>query len=258
MKTKYIWLVVVLLRSALPSDAQLLKNMVNNMKNNNGNRQGGRAVSPADSAAAITSFMTGTGGAGWLYQYRVAYTIAIKNKNSVSTDTTSTELTDTHNARTDLGAHVAVIGHAGMPRFSVTLHQDSKTYTLNVIDTAAMNGSRGNTYQVTKVGNETVQGYNCIHARMTTVNAGKPLLTQEIWTSKDVPGYALMKRLTTLQNLTLPMLRALEQAGCDGMFVKMTMQGPNYSMDMQLIDAERKTFPDAMFQIPPGYRQKTK
>ena len=32
------------------------------------------SISPADSAAAIKGFMTGTGGSGTLYQYRVIYT----------------------------------------------------------------------------------------------------------------------------------------------------------------------------------------
>jgi hypothetical protein len=266
MKTKYVWLLILQLIAGLPlaSEAQVLKNLLNNMKNNGtkpGTQPANNAISPADSAAAIKSFMSGTGGSGWLYQYKVTYNISVKNKNTVSTDTTSSYLTDSHNARTDIGmmgSRMSVLGHAGMPRYSVTLFPDSKTYKFNVIDTALVNSSMGATYQVTKVGNETIQGYNCIHAKMITITAGKQELTMEIWTCKDVPGYALMKRLTTVQNVTPPMWKALEQAGCDGMFVKMTMQGPSYAMDMVLIKANQQTFPDAMFRIPADYTQQTK
>jgi hypothetical protein len=264
MNKKYLWLLIVQLIAgpSLHSEAQVLKNLLSNMKNNAGNKPGAaNAISPADSAAAIKSFMTGSGGSGWLYQYRVTSSFSVKNKNSVTTDTTSTSLTDSHNARTDMGmmgSKMSVLGHAGMPRYSVTLFQDSKTYRFNVIDTALVNSSGGSTYQVTKIGNETIQGYNCIHAKMVTTISGKQELTMDIWTCKEVPGYMLLKRLSVLQNVTPPMLKALEQAGCDGIFVKMTMQGPNYAMDMLLIKADQQSFPDSMFRIPSDYTPQAK
>jgi hypothetical protein len=264
MKTTYRWLAMVLLIAGWPlvSEAQVLKNLMSNMKNNNGTTgRPGTSLSPADSASAIKSFMTGTGGSGWLYQYRVSYNLTTNNKKTAYTDTTSSVITDSHNARTDMGTFgqkMSVLGHAGMPRYSVTLFPDKKTYVFNVIDTAAINSSRGTTYQVTKIGTETLQGYNCIHSKLTTINNGKQETAMDIWTSKDVPGYTQMKRLMTLQNLTIPMLKALEQAGCDGMFVKMTMQGPNYGMDMDLIKADQETFPDSMFRIPADYTQQSR
>ena len=51
-----------------------------------------------------------------------------------------------------------VLGHAGMPRYSVRLFPDSKTYVFNIIDTAALNSGGGMVYQVAKVGNETCFG----------------------------------------------------------------------------------------------------
>lgn len=257
MKRTHTCLVILLLSAGLPlaSGAQVLKNLVNNMRNNTR-----PTISPQDSAAAIKSFMTGTGGSGWLIQYKVTYNFSIKNKTSVSTDTTSMALTESHNVRTDMGIpgeKTILLGHANMPRYSIFIHPDSKTYTFNIIDTAAINSPRNMTYQVTKVGNETVQGYSCIHARLVTMSSGRPTVTEDIWTSKDVPGYALMKQLSTAQNATPAMLRALQQAGCDGMFVKMTSQASTYSMEMLLIAATRKTFPDAMFQLPAGYTQQT-
>lgn len=275
MKRIYTGLAVILMTTAFPlaSGAQLLKNLVNNMKPSTTSKTPGQpgygagtqkpSISPADSAAAIKAFMTSTGGSGLLFQYHVIYTFKGRNnKDSTSSDTLSTAVTDGHNIRTDLdliGTRMEVLGHAGMPRYSVRVFPDSKTYIFNIIDTAALNSGGGMVYQVVKVGSERVLSYNCIHSRMTIYPAGVKSggTTEEIWTSVDVPGYADLKKLALNQNVTPKMMEALEQAGCGGSFVKATMQTKVISMDMQLIAAERKNFPASMFQIPPGYTQKS-
>jgi hypothetical protein len=265
MKRIYTGLAVILMMAALPlaSGAQMLKNLVTNMKPGTAYGKPKPSISAADSAAAIKAFMTSTGGSGLLYQYHVIYTFKGKNnKDSTSSDTLSTAITDGHNIRADLdllGTRMQVLGHAGMPRYSVRVFPDSKTFVFNIIDTAAINSGGGMVYQVTKVGNERVLGYNCIHSRMTIYPAGVKSggTTEDIWTSVDVPGYADFRNLALNQNVTPKMMQALEQAGCGGSFVKAQMQSKIISMDMQLIAAERKNFPAAMFQIPPGYTQKS-
>jgi hypothetical protein len=148
-----------------------------------------------------------------------------------------------------------VLGHAATPKYSIMLYPESKTYQFNIIDTSAINRDQ-TTYQCVKVGNETVQGYNCTHSKLTTiVNGSKTTITEDIWTSADVPGYAAMKKMMTISNVTPKMMVALEQAGCGGFFVKMTMQSKEMSMDMLLVQAARKSFPDSMFQLPSGYTQ---
>jgi hypothetical protein len=265
MKRICTGLAVILMTATLPqtSGAQVLKNLVNNMKPGTGYGKPKPSISPADSAAAIKAFMSGTGGSGLLYQYHVIYTFKGKNnKDSTSSDTLSTAITDGHNICTDLdllGTRMQVIGHAGMPRYSVRVFPDSKTYIFTIVDTAAINSGGGMVYQVTKVGNERVLGYNCIHSRMTIYPAGAKSAgtTEDIWTSVDVPGYADFKKLALNQNATPKMMQALEEAGCGGSFVKVAVQSKIISMDMQLITAERKNFPASMFQIPPGYTQKS-
>ena len=274
MRAVFTWLSLALMTATVPvsSDAQVLKNLLDNMKQPGASKASGQpgptyshakpSISPADSAAAIKNFMSGTGGSGLLYQYRVVYTFKKGNKDSTSSDTLSTAVTDGHNIRTDLnfvGARMQVIGLAGMPRYSVRVFPDSKTYIFNIIDTAAINSGGGMVYQVTKIGSERVLGYNCIHSRMAIYPAGAKSAgtTEDIWTSVDVPGYADFKKLALNQNATPKMTQALEEAGCGGSFVKVEMQSKIISMDMQLITAERKNFPASMFQIPPGYTQKS-
>jgi hypothetical protein len=144
--------------------------------------------------------MTSTGGSGLLFQYHVIYTFKGKNnKDSTSSDTLSTAVTDGHNIRTDLGVlggKMQVLGHASMPRYSVLVYPDSKTFVFNIIDTAAINSGGSMVYQAVKVGNERVLGYNCIHSRLTIYPAGVKSggTTEDIWTSVDVPGYADLKK----------------------------------------------------------------
>jgi Domain of unknown function (DUF4412) len=274
MRAAFVWLSLALMTAAVPvsSDAQVLKNLLNNMKQPGVSKAPGQpgptypsakpSISPADSAAAIKSFMTGTGGSGLLYQYHVIYTFKGRNgKDSTISDTVSTAITDGHNVRSDLGTtgmRMQVLGHAGMPRYSVILYPERKTYVFNIIDTAAINSARGTTYQVVKIGNETVAGYSCIHSKLTIFAGGqKSGITEDIWTSTGVPGYADLKKLMLNQNITPKMMQALEVAGCDGSFVKMDMQSTAISTEMVLIAAGRKDFPASMFQIPAGYVQQT-
>ena len=184
---------------------------------------GGGGVSAADSAAAIKSFMTGSGGSGVLYQY---LTVATSKQMGTTKDTTVKYLCNSGDGRSEMRINMpgAVsnkminIGRAGQPKYSIMLYPESKTYSLNIIDTSLIN-SRLETYQVTKLGNETVQGYNCIHATITsTTNSGffKSSTTFDIWTSVEVPGYSLFEKLMTVQNVQPKMMQALEQAGCGG------------------------------------------
>lgn len=221
------------------------------------------SISPADSAAAIKSFMTATGGGGLYYQYRIVSSFSIRNKDSTGTDSMSVAITDGHNIRTDMGmpgAKTQILGHAGLPRYSVRLFPDSKTYVFTIIDTAAINSRGAAGYQVTRIGNETVQGYSCVHSRVTIGGAGasggsglKTGITEDIWTSTGVPGYGTLEKMMAIQNVTPAMMRALEQAGCGGFFVKLVVRSKAVSMDMELIRAERRNFPAVMFEIPQGY-----
>lgn len=218
-------------------------------------------ISPADSAAAIQQFKTASGGAGQYYQFLDTYTIQKNKKDSVFRDTMSLAITDGHNTRVEFsvfGGRTEVLGHAGMPRFSMLLDAQTKTYRLHIIDTAAINRPGGTSYNVVKVGTETVQGYSCIHARMTMSTPGsKVSITEDIWTSNDVPGYAALKKMELIQNVTPAMMKALEQAGCDGFMVKVVMHSTTYSLDMILVQAIRKDFPASLFEVPAGYTAAT-
>jgi hypothetical protein len=229
-----------------------------------GNLMGGGGVSKADSVAAIKSFTSAKGGTGMFYQYIT--TISSKQMGTHN-DTTSTYFSSNGEGRSEMnlagmmgvkgGNKLIIISHANQPQYSLTLDANDKTYSLNVIDTSLINSSMEN-YQVTKVGNEIVQGFNCTHAKLTSTSgkgAFKSSSTFDIWTSADVQGYALLKKFMTMKNITPKMMQALNQAGCGGFFVKMTSQNKDFSMNMTLMKTQEKNFPSSLFSIPAGYTE---
>jgi hypothetical protein len=228
------------------------------------------AVSPADSAAAIATFKkSGGGGSGVHYQYLI--TATGKQKNPIK-DTMNAYITNSGQGRSEMnlagmiaaaagvktgGSPLVAISNVAKRNYSVFLDADSKSYSLNIIDTSLINSGR-DSYQVTKIGNETIDGYNCAHAKLTS-NYGKGITkhstTMDIWTSADVPGYTMLKNWMSTQNVTPKMMQALDQAGCGGFMVKMANQTKDLNYSMDLIKAEKNSFPASMFSIPPGYTE---
>jgi hypothetical protein len=223
---------------------------------------GGKEISAADSAAIIKSYMSGNGGGGEYYQYLTTST----TKKGTSKDTSYHYMTNSGSGRVEMKMSIPgvmtnemiTIGHVDNPQYSISLYPDSKTYSLNIIDTSLINAGGRDSYEVVKLGKETVAGYSCIHAKLTsTFGSGmfKSTSTMDIWTSTDVPGYALYKKMLLTANMKPQMLQALEKAGCGGFLVKTESQNKDYSMIMVLIKAGEKNFPASLFEIPSGYAE---
>lgn len=220
-------------------------------------------VSSADSAAAIQSFMTAKGGSGYYYQYITTTTAQSGTGKDTSVQYFTTGGEGRDESRVNMPGAMSnkfiTLSKVSQAQYSITLHPDTKTYALDIIDTSLINSNPGNeTYQVTKIGNETVNGFPCIHARLvsnTNLGVLSSSATTDIWTSTTVPGYAILKHFFKQAGVEPKMFQALQQAGCDGFFVKMTAQGKDFSLTMQLVKAGQKTMPASMFQIPAGYTQ---
>ena len=222
---------------------------------------GGGGVSAADSAAAIESFATAKGGSGYYYESITTIT----TKKGSSKDTSKTYMASSGEGRGEMGIDIpgamstrfVSLARASNAKYSILVYPETKTYALNIIDTSLIN-SNIETYEVTKIGNETVQGYNCTHVKLkSTTGKGmfKSSSTMDLWTSQDVPGYTFIKKIMVDQNIKPQMLQALEKNNCDGYIVKMASEDKDVSMEMIIIKAERKTFPASLFEIPSGYKE---
>jgi hypothetical protein len=219
---------------------------------------GGGGISAADSVTAIDSYKQGSGGSGFSYQYLMTAT----SKKGTAKDTSYRWLTNDGEGRSEMkilmpgvaSGKLIVIGRASEPKYSILLDPDNKGYSLAVIDTALMS-SVHQTYKVTRIGSETVDGYSCVHVKITTTSGSglfKSSSSEDLWTSTSVPGYALYEKLSD-QTVNYGMMQALKQAGAAGTMVKMSASGKDYSMSYDLIEAKSGSWPASLFSIPEGY-----
>jgi hypothetical protein len=219
---------------------------------------GGGGISAADSVTAINSYKQGSGGSGFSYQYLMSAT----SKKGTAKDTSYRWLTNDGEGRSEMkilmpgvaSGKLIVIGRASEPRYSILLDPDNKGYSLALIDTALIN-SVHQTYKVTRIGSETVDGYSCVHVKITTTSGSglfKSSSSEDLWTSTSVPGYALYEKLSD-QTVNYGMMQALKQAGAAGTMVKMSASGKDYSMSYDLIEAKSGSWPASLFTIPEGY-----
>jgi hypothetical protein len=222
---------------------------------------GETAVSPRDSADAINSYKTSAGGAGIHYEYSLTTS---GKKIATNKDTSCIYFTNGGEGRSEMSIpmpevkmnQMISIGRINEPKYTVFLYPDSKTYSLRIIDTSML--KRRESYQVTKIGTETVQAYSCMHAKIVSSSGSgvfKSTTTMDIWTSTAVPGYSLYKKMTALRTSEIGMLSAMENAGCSGLFVKLVIAGKDATMEEVLIKAEESKFSADLFRIPAGYTE---
>ena len=222
---------------------------------------GGGGISAQDSIIAINRFKTANGGSGFFYEYKI---VTSGKKISTMTDSSRLYFTNSGEGRGEMRIpmpgmrmnEMISIARAVQPSYTLMLYPDSKTYSLNIIDSNLMKGRQ--TYRVDKVGSETVLGYACTHSKLTTTTGSgmfKSTSSMDIWTSTSVPGYSLFEKMANLQPSQSGMLSALENAGCGGIMVKIMITGKDYNMEEDLIQSEEKNCSADLFKIPTGYTE---
>jgi hypothetical protein len=227
---------------------------------------GGGGVSAQDSVAAINSFKNAEGGGGVHYAYRINISSNSGKKKYSSTDTTNMYFTNNGEGRIEMRIpmpgvqtnRMISIGRIREPQYTILLYPGSKTYLLNIIDTNLLKGR--DTYQITKIGSENADGYSCTHSRLVTTTGSGMFAsssTMDIWTSNAVPGASLFKSLLSLNPSQAGVFTALENAGCGGTLVKISISGKDYTLEEDLIRAEKKNYPADLFKIPGGYSEST-
>lgn len=161
---------------------------------------------------------------------------------------------------------MVLIGHADKPGESIMIDDSAKIYSIHQIDTVDVNTGFKTETSVTRVGEDRVLSFNSVHAKIISHKKIGSFYnitdTMDVWRSKDVPMQANVKALfsqyearTGSYMYSKETAASLKQMGCEGFLVKMTLNGKDYSMVMQLTKAEHRNLPADMFQIPAGYRE---
>ncbi len=220
----------------------------------------GNGVSAADSAAAIATFKNANGGDGFYYET----SSSVITKSGTVESMFKTYFTSSGEARMEMdlsammgmkgGTPLISISRLANPLYSILLDDTEKKWFLNIVDTAMLNAGNMN-YTVTKIGNETINGYPCVHSKLTS--KGKSDMDIDIWTSKSVPGYTKLEQwMANTKTITTPdMMKALKRAGAEGFFIKMEMKNKDITSTMLLTKVEQKSLPASLFVIPAGYSE---
>jgi hypothetical protein len=159
------------------------------------------------------------------------------------------------------------IGSKDNPDQSISIDDNAKTYTVNIIDTANSGSAAFKMVStVTKVGEEKIMGFNCVRAQILTTKdmglLGKLSDTIDLWYSRDVPmapffRYYMDKNMSRSWSSMMTPAAAdqLKQMGCSGFMVKMQTGSKDANVAMGLTKAQKGDFPKSMFEVPAGYKE---
>lgn len=172
----------------------------------------------------------------------------------------------TNPAKPDKSSPIVAIGSAGKPMESIIIDDDAKTWSMNHIDSADLdNKAMHMTSTVTKLNNERVLGFDCVHVRIVSnKNIGsliKEVDTMDLWKSRDVPVPAVFGSMMARVESGVGFMYAkdvpaqLKQMGCEGFLVKMQIRNKDLFTVMELTKAEKRDLPKSLFAIPAGYKE---
>ena len=187
--------------------------------------------------------------------YYVEFKMSSASKEAALNGTMKTFSQD-GNSRSEINMVVPQLPGGGMKITSLTLKAEpSKIYLINEKDKTYSEMETGSQedykdlpqadYEITVVGKETVNGYNTTHA-IIKIN-GK--LREELWTTKDIAGYADFSKIKTKYTGKDNMFKALGAKGADGMPVRIKAEDRGQGMQMDLVKAEKRENPSAMFTL---------
>ena len=135
------------------------------------------------------------------------------------------------------------------------VNDEKKTYSVWETKGRDAKPASHETYEIQKLGDDRVAGYSCQNARVTSSKGSTfdVCLSRELGVSND--WIAAMNRDDPDAS---SWLKALQEKGIEGFPVRWAIR-PKGSKEatvvMQLVKAQKKALPVAMFQVPPGYKQ---
>lgn len=137
------------------------------------------------------------------------------------------------------------------PNTVYLLDETAKTYTqLSGADDEDWADYPQSEYEVTVVGKEKVNGYNATHVRVKRVGSKTGAL--EMWNTTEIAGYAEYAGIKSKYTGKDNMLKAMQAKGAAGFPVRVKAAEKNYTMQMDLVKAEKRSNPSSLFSLS-GY-----
>lgn len=155
------------------------------------------------------------------------------------------------------GISMTTLGNKKNPDVYYNLNEKTKTYSEIKRQEPSQNKNtldNDRKYTVKKIGEETVNGYKCVHF---TVTSDKEV--SEMWTTKAIAEYMKYKETEKMNKRAYSFNRnkAIEDAGCDGFPVKTIRKSAGGDKEgdvtMELVKFEKRSFSESDFSVPVGY-----
>ncbi|HRH64731.1 MAG TPA: DUF4412 domain-containing protein [Bacteroidia bacterium] len=134
------------------------------------------------------------------------------------------------------------------PGKSYMLNTANKTYTEIEIKEGEFDPADSIDYDVTIIGKEKVNGYNCTHC---IVKSKSSSYRQEMWTTTEIADFDKFKSIEN-KYTSRGMYKALREKGADGFPVRMKTDQSNHQMIINLVKAESREHPASLFSLD-GY-----
>lgn len=130
------------------------------------------------------------------------------------------------------------------------INESNKTYTEMAFNHEnEKDEEKASDYDVTVIGNETVNGYASVHITMKNKKDKK---TSHYWMSKEVKGYEKMKKMKGKYLVENGIYGALDAKGIEGYPVRMKITTEEGDMQMDLVKSEEVDIQSSKFSLD-GY-----
>lgn len=153
--------------------------------------------------------------------------------------------------------HLTTLHTFADPDLVYHVNDERKTYSVINLKKVREQTKRfdDETYTVKRIGSDTIAGYVCEKALLTTQNQTET----EMCIAKNIAGMnawvAMMEQAAQVKS---GMFKALKDAGLEGFPVKMVMRhkgGESPILTTEVIRAEAKSLPSALFEVPSSYQK---
>lgn len=136
------------------------------------------------------------------------------------------------------------------------VNDERKTYSIiNLKEAREQAGKLSeDTYTVKRIGSDTVAGYACEKARLTSQSGRET----EMCVTKDISGLnawmAMMERTAMVKS---GMFKALKEAGLEGLPVRMILRSKEGApvTTVEMVHVERQSLSPTLFEIPSDYKE---
>lgn len=104
-------------------------------------------------------------------------------------------------------------------------------------------------YDITVIGKEKVNGYNCTHVKVKRKGSTHDM---DWWTTKEMTDYADFSKVKSQYTGKSNLFAALAAKGADGFPVRIKTEDHNMTMQIDLVKAEKRNNPSSLFSLS-GY-----